>query len=142
MGPSKMTHLRSGVSAEANSRKVLATTPSVHCNTQRHSQHRHVSLAFYGNSAGNPLAKAIEKERDRQTGRELLNTHSGMCPVRACVSACVYACVCVCTCICMSVYVCMCLNACMCACVRVCVCVCVLSIFICEFVCASVCMQK
>lgn len=30
MGPSKMTHLRSGVSDNANSLKVVATTPSVH----------------------------------------------------------------------------------------------------------------
>ena len=31
IGPSKITHFLSGVSVEANSRKVLATTPSVHC---------------------------------------------------------------------------------------------------------------
>lgn len=30
IGPSKMTHFRSGVSADANSRKVLAVTPSDH----------------------------------------------------------------------------------------------------------------
>ena len=31
IGPSKITHFLSGVSVEANSRNVLATTPSVHC---------------------------------------------------------------------------------------------------------------
>ena len=31
IGPSNNTHLRSGVSVEANSRNVLATIPSVHC---------------------------------------------------------------------------------------------------------------
>ena len=30
IGPSKITHLRSGVSVDANSRKVLAVTPSDH----------------------------------------------------------------------------------------------------------------
>lgn len=38
IGPSKTTHFRSGVSAKANSLKVLATIPSVHCRGKKEQE--------------------------------------------------------------------------------------------------------
>lgn len=54
MGPSKITHLRSGVSASANSLKVVATTPSVHCPWEWDRSRVNLTASHRNPSLGSP----------------------------------------------------------------------------------------
>lgn len=56
MGPSKITHLRSGVSASANSLKVVATTPSVHCPWEWDRNRVNLTASHRNPALGSPWA--------------------------------------------------------------------------------------